>query len=93
MVEAGRSYQIPIEQSAASYFAVMMLALVYQPGTKHALLLPLYFLKQLIRRPNIFLKAFPPALREKRGRTKWYRQWLLDHSQKLANHSELRGNV
>lgn len=84
MNQVGRSYEIPIEQRAASYFAVMMLAQVYQPGVKHLVLLAVYFLKEMVRQPLTFVKAIPWALRERHKRTGWYRQWILTHGRNPA---------
>jgi glycosyltransferase involved in cell wall biosynthesis len=89
MGQVGRSYNIPVEERAATYFAVTMLAVVYQPGIKNSVLLVLYFVKEMIRRPRNFAKAFAWALRERRKRTLWLRQWLLDNRPKLPNcHSQ-----
>jgi glycosyltransferase involved in cell wall biosynthesis len=73
--QVGRSFKIPIEECAADYFAVLMLARVYQPSKKHLVLLLFYFLKQIIRQPVTFFKALPWALREKRKRTDWFQKW------------------
>lgn len=77
--QVGRSYQIPIEECAASYFALMMLARVYQPNKKNQALLTAYFLKQVVRRPVTFARALPWALREKRKRAEWFRHWQGDY--------------
>jgi glycosyltransferase involved in cell wall biosynthesis len=77
--EAGRSFQIPVEECASRYFAMLMLARVYQPTKRHLALLAIYFLKQAVRQPRMFIRAFPWALREKRKRSDWFRQWQSRH--------------
>ena len=74
--QVGRSFDIPLEERAASYFAILMLARVYQPSLKNRFLLAIFCVKQAVRRPITFLQAFPWALREMGERTDWFRQWL-----------------
>jgi glycosyltransferase involved in cell wall biosynthesis len=92
--QAGSSFQIPIEECASRYFSTLMLALVYQPSEKHSILLAAYLFKQILRQPLIFIKAFPWALREKRKRTKWFRQWQSTHIDVFKSRQEFKlGNV
>jgi hypothetical protein len=81
--QVGRSFQIPVEECAASYFAMLMLARVYKPSNKHLALLVIYFLKRVVRQPVIFFRAFPWALREKRKRTEWFQQWKSTHGKEF----------
>ena len=73
--EVGRSFQIPVEETAARYFAVLMLALVYQASAKNLALLAIFFLKELARRPGCFVKAFCWSCRATRDRVRWLRKW------------------
>lgn len=73
--EVGRSYYVPTEECAASYFTMMMLALVYQPTNIHRLQLMWYFLREVAFRPTTFCRAFPWALREMKSRKEWLRNW------------------
>ena len=84
MNQVGRSYQIPVEESAATYFALLMLARVYQPCNRHLARLLVYFAKQIIRQPVTCMKALPWALREKRKRTLWFHQWLATHGRETG---------
>jgi hypothetical protein len=67
-----------------------MLAMVYQPGKKKWALLVLYFFKEMVRQPANFTKAFGWALRERRKRTLWLRQWLRDHRPNLPHRKSLK---
>ena len=77
--EIGRSFRLPTEELAASYFSLLMLALVYQPTFTNQGLLLLYLLKQLVKRPICLMRALPWAVIEMRKRTKWFREWQGSH--------------
>jgi hypothetical protein len=84
--DTGRSFQIPVEERASWHFAILMLALVYQPTVKNRLLMAYYFLKEGVLRPVILARSLPWALRAQRERTGWYRSWCSSASneQRLA---------
>ncbi len=84
MQQAGRSYHLPVEEWASTYFALIMLAWVYQPSTSHRIENIAYFLRQIVWRPVDFLRSFPRALREARLRRRWYLDWLAAQSSCLA---------
>ena len=77
--EIGRSYELPLEELAASYFALLMLALIYQPTYGNRLLLLTYFVKQILRSPVRTSRTLPRAISELRVRAKWLREWDLAH--------------
>ncbi len=83
--DSGRSFQIPVEERASSYFAALMMVLVYQPTMKNRILLVGYFLKELVRQPGTLFKAFPWALREKTKRIVWLRKWRLANEGKVLS--------
>lgn len=74
-LDAARSYDIPVEECASTYFAVLMLGCVYKRGWKQWLLTCWYFVKQLLRRPLAFWRPARWALREKQNRAEWFRRW------------------
>jgi glycosyltransferase involved in cell wall biosynthesis len=76
VTESGRSFDEPIEERAALYFALLMLGQVYQRTPKHLWQLNLYFMKQALRRPLSLAKALPAASRAVNRRVAWLRQWL-----------------
>jgi glycosyltransferase involved in cell wall biosynthesis len=76
LAESGRSFNEPIEERAALYFALLMLARVYQRTPTNLWQLSLYFTKQALRRPFSLARAFPEAWRATRRRVIWLREWL-----------------
>jgi glycosyltransferase involved in cell wall biosynthesis len=75
LVEGCRSFNEPVEERAALFFALLMLAQVYQRTPKNLMKLNFYFIKQAMRRPLTLAKALPAAQRAKRHRCAWLDRW------------------
>ncbi len=76
MQQSGRSFQLPVEEVASTYFALLMLAWVYQPSHVHRIESIAYFFRQFVRHPVTFLRSFPRALQETQRRRRWFLSWL-----------------
>ena len=72
---AERSFKIPDEERASWYFAILMLARVYQPTAKNSLLMAFYFFKELIKSPFKCWKSLSWARKAKSEREQWYTGW------------------
>jgi glycosyltransferase involved in cell wall biosynthesis len=83
--QVGRSFVVPVEECAAGVFAMLMFAFVYQPTKKNQVQVLINMLKQTLRYPVRFMRAFPWAVREKRRRTRWFRQWQAAHGGRNAH--------
>jgi len=85
LYEVGRSYDIPVEQHAARYFALLMLGCVYQPRKKHLFLVSSFFLKEFIRRPVAVWRPALWALSVMGKRKAWFRNWMTSSHHKFVN--------